>query len=80
MKFLVTFLIVAVIGGSNEITGALVGSLLLGVPDVAGKYCVPSIGAFIIYDVMVITLVACDRAGVARTPSACRTGALPRGR
>jgi branched-chain amino acid transport system permease protein len=37
--------------------GALVGSLLLGVLDVAGKYYVPSIGAFIIYLVMVVTLI-----------------------
>ena len=57
VKFLVTFLIVAVIGGSNEIMGALFGSLLLGVLDVAGKYYVPSIGAFIIYGVMVVTLI-----------------------
>ena len=57
LKFMVTFLIVAVIGGSNGILGALVGSLLLGVLDVAGKYYVPSIGAFIIYFVMVVTLI-----------------------
>jgi branched-chain amino acid transport system permease protein len=57
VKFLVTFLIVAVIGGSNGIMGALFGSLLLGVLDVAGKYYVPSIGAFIIYGVMVVTLI-----------------------
>ena len=49
VKFLVTFLIVVTIGGSNGILGALFGSLLLGVLDVAGKYYVPSIGAFIIY-------------------------------
>ncbi|MFZ2104893.1 MAG: branched-chain amino acid ABC transporter permease [Roseiarcus sp.] len=57
LKFLVTFLIVVTIGGSNGILGALVGSLLLGVLDVAGKYYVPSIGAFIIYLVMVVTLI-----------------------
>jgi branched-chain amino acid transport system permease protein len=57
VKFLVTFLIVAVTGGSNGIMGALFGSLLLGVLDVAGKYYVPSIGAFIIYGVMVVTLI-----------------------
>ncbi|HLX97927.1 MAG TPA: branched-chain amino acid ABC transporter permease, partial [Roseiarcus sp.] len=58
VKFLVTFLIVAVIGGSNGILGALFGALLLGVLDVAGKYYIPSIGAFIIYGVMVVTLIA----------------------
>ena len=40
VKFLVTFLIVVTVGGSNGIMGALFGSLLLGVLDVAGKYYV----------------------------------------
>ena len=57
LKFMVTFLIVVTIGGSNGILGAFVGALLLGVLDVAGKYYVPSIGAFIIYFVMVVTLI-----------------------
>ena len=57
LKFMVTFLIVVTIGGSNGILGALVGSLLLGILDVAGKYYVPSLGAFIIYFVMVVTLI-----------------------
>jgi len=57
LKFMVTFLIVVTIGGTNGILGALVGSLLLGVLDVAGKYYAPSIGAFIIYFVMVVTLI-----------------------
>ncbi len=57
VKFLVTFLIVVTVGGSNGIMGALFGALLLGVLDVAGKYYVPSIGAFIIYAVMVVTLI-----------------------
>jgi branched-chain amino acid transport system permease protein len=57
VKFLVTFLIVATIGGSNGILGALFGALLLGVLDVAGKYYIPSIGSFIIYAVMIVTLI-----------------------
>ncbi|MGO8798643.1 MAG: branched-chain amino acid ABC transporter permease [Roseiarcus sp.] len=57
LKFMVTFLIVVVIGGQNGILGALAGSLLLGVLDVAGKYYLPSIGAFIIDFVMVATLI-----------------------
>ncbi len=57
VKFLVTFLIVVTIGGSKGILGALFGALLLGVLDVAGKYYIPSIGAFIIYGVMVVTLI-----------------------
>ncbi len=57
IKFMVSFLIVVAIGGSRGIAGALFGALLLGVLDVAGKYYVPSIGAFIIYAVMVATLL-----------------------
>jgi branched-chain amino acid transport system permease protein len=45
------------IGGSNGIVGSLLGALLLGILDVAGKYYVPSIGAFIIYAVMVAALI-----------------------
>ncbi|MGD0723127.1 MAG: branched-chain amino acid ABC transporter permease [Roseiarcus sp.] len=58
VKFMVSFLIVAAIGGARGILGALLGALLLGVLDVAGKYYIPSIGAFIIYAVMVVTLLA----------------------
>jgi branched-chain amino acid transport system permease protein len=57
VKFMVSFLIVVAVGGSNGVIGALLGALLLGVLDVAGKYDVPSIGAFIIYGVMVLTLI-----------------------
>ncbi len=57
LKYMVTFLIVVVIGGSNGILGALIGALLLGVLDVAGKYYIPSIGAFIIDFVMVAVLI-----------------------
>jgi branched-chain amino acid transport system permease protein len=67
LKFMVTFLIVVTIGGSNGIVGALVGSLLLGVLDVAGKYYVPSIGAFIIYFVMVVTLILRPQGLLAKT-------------
>jgi branched-chain amino acid transport system permease protein len=56
-KYLVIMLIVVTIGGQNGILGALFGALLLGVLDVAGKYYVPSLGAFIIYGVMVATLI-----------------------
>ncbi len=57
VKFMVSFLIVVAIGGSNGIVGSLLGALLLGILDVAGKYYVPSIGAFIIYAVMIATLI-----------------------
>jgi len=57
IKFLVSFLIVVAVGGSRGVAGAFFGALLLGVLDVAGKYYVPSIGAFVIYAVMVTTLL-----------------------
>jgi branched-chain amino acid transport system permease protein len=57
VKYIVYFLIVVAVGGSGNITGSLVASLILGVFDVAGKYYVPQIGAFVIYAIMVVTLV-----------------------
>ena len=41
----------------GDIKGSLYASLILGICDVAGKYYAPSIGAFIIYVVMVVTLI-----------------------
>jgi branched-chain amino acid transport system permease protein len=35
----------------------LYAALLLGVADVAGKYYIPQVGAFIIYAVMVVLLI-----------------------
>ncbi len=51
------FLIVISVGGSSTITGPFFASILLGVADVAGKYYVPAIGAFIIYTIMVVVLI-----------------------
>jgi branched-chain amino acid transport system permease protein len=68
IKFMVSFLIVVTVGGSRGILGALLGALLLGILDVAGKYYVPSIGAFIIYAVMVATLLIRPQGLFARGP------------
>ena len=57
LKFLIYFLIVVAVGGTSGIAGPFVASLLLGVADVAGKYYVPALGAFIIYLVMIAVLV-----------------------
>ena len=57
LKFIVYFLLVVTVGGTSGIKGPLYAALLLGVIDVAGKYYVPQIGAFIIYAMMVILLV-----------------------
>jgi branched-chain amino acid transport system permease protein len=56
-KFMIYFLIVVTVGGTTSITGPFFASLLLGVADVAGKYYVPSLGAFVIYTLMVVVLV-----------------------
>jgi branched-chain amino acid transport system permease protein len=57
LKYLVYFLLVVTVGGAGTITGPLVAALVLGVFDVAGKYYVPAVGAFVIYAVMVVLLV-----------------------
>ncbi len=57
VKYIVYFLIVVAVGGSGNIKGSLIASLILGVSDVAGKYYLPQVGAFVIYAVMVVMLV-----------------------
>ncbi len=57
LRYLVYFLIVVAVGGSGSIPGSLVAAVLIGICDVAGKYWVPQIGAFIIYTVMVVMLI-----------------------
>ncbi len=57
LRFMIYFLIVVTVGGTSGITGPFVASLLLGVADVAGKYYVPALGAFMVYLVMIAVLV-----------------------
>jgi branched-chain amino acid transport system permease protein len=57
LKFMVYFLIVVAVGGTSSITGPLLAALLLGVADVAGKYYIPKLGAFIVYALMIAILV-----------------------
>ncbi len=57
LKFMIYFLIVVTVGGTTGLTGPFVASLILGIADVAGKYFVPDLGAFIIYTVMIVVLV-----------------------
>ena len=57
LKFMIYFLVVVSVGGTTTITGPLLASLLLGIADVAGKYYVPKMGAFIIYCVMIAVLM-----------------------
>jgi branched-chain amino acid transport system permease protein len=54
----VYFLIVVAVGGAGNIKGSLYASLMLGICDVAGKYYLPEVGAFVIYALMIVLLVA----------------------
>lgn len=57
LKFMVYFLIVVTLGGTTSITGPFFAAILLGIADVAGKYYVPDLGAFVIYTVMIVVLL-----------------------
>jgi branched-chain amino acid transport system permease protein len=57
LKFMIYFLIVVAVGGTSSITGPLLAALLLGIADVAGKYYIPKMGAFIVYSVMIAILL-----------------------
>lgn len=57
LKFMIYFLIVCAVGGTTTITGPLLAALLLGIADVAGKYYVPKLGAFIVYTLMIVILM-----------------------
>jgi branched-chain amino acid transport system permease protein len=57
LKFMVYFLVVVAVGGGTTLVGPFLAALLLGVADVAGKYYVPDLGAFVIYSVMLVVLL-----------------------
>jgi branched-chain amino acid transport system permease protein len=57
LKYMIYFLIVVTVGGTSSITGPFLASLLLGIGDVAGKYYFPSLGAFVIYTIMIAVLI-----------------------
>src|SRR5262249_30343325 len=57
LTYLVYVLIVVSVGGLGSIAGSFAAATLLGISDVAGKYYAPELGAFLIYLVMVGTLM-----------------------
>ena len=57
LKYMVYFLLVVAVGGVGTIKGPLVAAVILGIFDVAGKYYVPQVGAFVIYVMMVVLLL-----------------------
>ena len=51
--YLIYVVIVVSVGGLASIGGSFAAAALLGISDMAGKYYVPQLGAFLIYLVMV---------------------------
>jgi branched-chain amino acid transport system permease protein len=69
LKFMIYFLIVVTVGGTSTLTGPFFAAILLGVADIAGKYYIPWAGAFIIYAIMVVVLIAKPEGLFARSRS-----------
>jgi branched-chain amino acid transport system permease protein len=69
LKYMIYFLIVVTVGGTSSITGPFLASILLGIADVAGKYYVPTLGAFVIYAIMIIVLIWRPQGLFARSPA-----------
>jgi branched-chain amino acid transport system permease protein len=61
IKYLVYCLLVVVVGGTGSVVGTLYAALLVGIADVAGKYYVPQAGAFVVYTLMIVLLLAFPR-------------------
>lgn len=57
LKYLVDFLLVAVLGGTGTVVGPLAAALVIGVVDIGSKYYVPELGAFAVYALMPILLM-----------------------
>ena len=55
--YLVYVLIVVSVGGLGSIAGSFAAACLIGISDIAGKYYLPELGAFLIYLVMVVVLM-----------------------
>jgi branched-chain amino acid transport system permease protein len=57
LTYLIYVLIVVSVGGLGSIAGSFVAAIVLGICDVAGKYYIPQLGAFLIYLVMISLLM-----------------------
>lgn len=55
--YLIYVLIVVSTGGLGSVAGSFAAAAVLGISDVAGKYYVPQVGAFLIYLVMITLLM-----------------------
>ncbi|CAM5219534.1 Branched-chain amino acid transport system permease protein OS=Castellaniella defragrans OX=75697 GN=HNR28_001881 PE=3 SV=1 [Castellaniella defragrans] len=57
LKYLVIVLMVVAMGGPASILGAFVAALFLGTADALFKYYIPETGSFVIYALLVLTLI-----------------------
>lgn len=57
LLYLVYVLIIVSVGGLGSIGGSFAAAVVIGTSDIAGKYYVPQLGAFLIYLVMVVILM-----------------------
>jgi len=55
--YLIYVLIVVSVGGLGSIGGSFAAAALIGISDVAGKYYIPELGAFLMYLVMIVLLM-----------------------
>jgi branched-chain amino acid transport system permease protein len=55
--YLIYVLIVVSVGGLGSVSGSFIAAIVLGISDVAGKYYIPQLGAFLIYLVMITLLM-----------------------
>jgi branched-chain amino acid transport system permease protein len=57
LTYLIYVLIVVSVGGLGSIAGSFAAAMVLGISDVAGKYYIPQLAAFLIYLVMISLLM-----------------------
>lgn len=57
LLYLVYVLIIVAVGGLGSIGGSFAAAVVIGISDIAGKYYVPHLGAFLIYLVMIVILM-----------------------
>jgi branched-chain amino acid transport system permease protein len=56
-KYLTLVLMVVAIGGPGSIAGSFVAALCLGIVDALFKYYLPEVGSFVIYGLLVVTMI-----------------------
>jgi branched-chain amino acid transport system permease protein len=61
LKYLVIVLMVVAIGGPGSILGSFVAALFLGAADALFKYYLPATGSFVIYALLVLTMIFMPR-------------------